>query len=79
MNLTAIGLEDDEGVIIGPHDSLENQWPLDELEKEVYSAIVEEKQVSLSKLWKKFGCHLWELVAVLNRLKRKGLVTEQDD
>ena len=76
--MTAISFEDTEGVIIGPHDSLEHRCPLDELEEEVYSVLVKEKQLSLSKLWQKFGCHLWELVAVLNRLKKKGLVIEQD-
>jgi len=70
--------EDEEGVIVGPHASLERRWPLDELERKVYEVLKKEKRVALSQLWRRFDCHLWELVAVLNRLKKKGLVVEED-
>jgi len=70
--------EDVEGVIIGAHASLDRRWPLDDLEEKVYEVLVKEKRVRLSQLWRRFDCHLWELVAVLNRLKKKGLVVEED-
>jgi DNA-binding Lrp family transcriptional regulator len=70
--------EDIEGVIVGPHASLERRWPLDDLEKRVYDILLKEKKSSLSQLWRRFDCHLWELVAALNRLKKKGLVVEEN-
>jgi hypothetical protein len=69
--------EDVEGVIIGPNASLERRYPLDDLEKKVYELLKKEKRINLSQLWIKFDCHLWELVAVLNRLK-KGLIAEEE-
>jgi hypothetical protein len=34
--------------------------------------------MSLSALWKEADCHLWELDAALNRLKRRGLLIESE-
>jgi len=76
--LAAEIFEDPEGVIVGPHASLERRCPLDDLEKKVHDVLIREKRVALSQLWRRFDCHLWELVAVLNRLKKKGLIVEED-
>jgi len=70
--------EDEEGVIVGPHASLERRWSLDDLERKVYEVLMKEKRISLSQLWRRFDCHLWELVAALNRLKKKGLIMEEN-
>ena len=76
--MTGESFEDVEGVIVGPHASLERRCSLDDLERKVYDILSKEKRVSLSQLWRRFDCHLWELVAVLNRLKKKGLAVEED-
>lgn len=71
-------IEDYEGVIKGPHASLEHHCPLDELESAVLEVLKKEKSKTLSELWHRFDCHLWELVEVLRRLREKGLVEEKD-
>lgn len=76
VNATAVSLEDEEGVIKGPHYYLIKHCSLDELEGEVYTLLKEKRSMPLSVLWKRFNCHLWEIVAVLCRLKKKGLVEE---
>jgi predicted transcriptional regulator len=73
-----IEIHDREGVIKAPHASLERLYPLEELERALYEALKEEKQATLSKLWRRFDCHLWEIVEALRRLKDKGLVEERD-
>lgn len=78
MDVTAIHLEDREGVIKGPHYYLIERRSLDELEREVYALLRERGRMPLSALWRRFNCHLWEIVAVLDRLKEKGLIEEID-
>ncbi|MBS7639599.1 MAG: hypothetical protein QW804_04140 [Candidatus Bathyarchaeia archaeon] len=78
VDVTAISLEDREGVIKGPHYYLIKRRSLDELESEVYALLRERGRMPLSELWRRFDCHLWEIVAVLGRLKEKGLVEEID-
>jgi DNA-binding Lrp family transcriptional regulator len=65
-------------VIKGPHASLERRRSLDELEKSVLEVLKKEKSLALSDLWRRFDCHLWELVEVLRRLREKGLLEEKD-
>jgi len=72
----AVELDDEEGVIKAPHYYLLNRYPLERLEKEVYELLKESGSMPLSAIWRSFDCHLWEVSAVLRRLKRKGLVEE---
>jgi len=72
----AIELDDDEGVVKGPHHYLLKRYPLEKLEKEVYELLKEKGSMPLSAIWRKIDCHLWEVCAVLRRLKEKGLVEE---
>ena len=51
---------------------------LDKLEREVHELLTRKRILPLSKIWKNFDCHLWELNYVLKRLKGKGLVEERD-
>ncbi|MGB9717484.1 MAG: hypothetical protein ACPL4E_03455 [Thermoproteota archaeon] len=67
----------EEWVVVGPHEYLLEKTDLDELEKKVYEALKSGERMPLSKIWRSIPCHLWELDAVLKRLKDKGLVTEE--
>ena len=71
-------IEDDDGVIKAPHASLMRHYPLDKLEREVYELLNEKGELPLSRIWKKFDCHLWEMNYVLSRLREKGLIEEKD-
>lgn len=75
---TSVELEDEEGVIKGPHHYLIKRRPLDDLEGEIYILLAEKGPMPLSALWRKLNCHLWELTAALKRLKDKGLLEEMD-
>ncbi|MBO3840867.1 MAG: hypothetical protein FGF48_00405 [Candidatus Brockarchaeota archaeon] len=67
----------EEWVVVGPHEYLLETADLEELEKKVYEALKKGKRMPLSGIWRSAPCHLWELDAVLKRLKDKGLVTEE--
>jgi hypothetical protein len=69
-------LEDDEGVVKGPHYYLLKRYPLEKLEREVYELLSDRGSLPLSAIWRKFDCHLWEICAVLRRLNEKGLIEE---
>lgn len=69
-------LEDEEGVIKGPHHYLVKRSSIEELEDKVYNLLKERGSLPLSTLWRVLDCHLWEIVAALNRLREKGLVEE---
>jgi DNA-binding Lrp family transcriptional regulator len=71
-------LEDEEGVIKGAHYYLVRQRSLDELEKEVCDLLRRRGPLPLSAIWRNSDCHLWEVSAVLTRLKEKGQVEESD-
>ena len=71
-------IRDEDGVIKTAHYSLIRQYPLDKLEGEVLELLRSEGTLPLSKIWKRFDCHLWELNYVLKRLKEKGLVEEAE-
>ncbi|MBS7624772.1 MAG: helix-turn-helix domain-containing protein [Candidatus Bathyarchaeia archaeon] len=73
-----VSLEDEEGVIKGPHYYLVRKQPLDRIESEVYDILREHGPMPLSEIWRRLNCHLWEVTAALARLKRKGLVEEAD-
>lgn len=75
---TSVELEDEEGVIKGPHYYLIKRRPLDDLEREIYILLAEKGPMPLSALWRELNCHLWELTAALKRLKDKGLLEEMD-
>jgi len=72
----SVELEDEEGVVKGPHYFLLRRYPLEKLEREVYELLEERGPMPLSAIWRNFDCHLWEVSAVLRRLKEKGLVQE---
>jgi len=72
----SVELEDEEGVVKGPHYFLLRRYPLEKLEREVYELLKERGPMPLSAIWRNFDCHLWEVSAVLRRLKEKGLVQE---
>jgi len=72
----ALKLEDEEGVVKGAHYYLLKRYPLEKLEREVYELLRERGSMPLSAIWRNFDCHLWEVCAVLRRLKKKGLVEE---
>jgi len=72
----AVELEDEEGVIKGPHTYLLRRYPLEKLEREVYELLKQKGPIPLSAIWRSFDCHLWEICTVLKRLKQKGLVEE---
>ena len=72
----AVELEDYEGVVKGPHHYLLKRYPLEKLEKEVYELLREKGSMPLSTIWRSFNCHLWEVCAVLRRLREKGLIDE---
>lgn len=74
----SVELEDEEGVIKGPHYYIIKRRPLDELEREIYILLLEKGPMPLSALWRRLNCHLWELTAALKRLKDKGLLEERD-
>jgi hypothetical protein len=69
-------LEDEEGVVKGPHYYLLRRYPLEKLEGEVYELLREKGSIPLSAIWRSFDCHLWEVCAVLRRLREKGLIEE---
>lgn len=70
-------IRDEDGVIKTAHYSLIRRYPLEKLEREVLALLQREITLPLSKIWKNFDCHLWELNAVLNRLKAKGFLEER--
>jgi len=70
-------IRDEDGVIKTAHYSLIRRYPLDKLESEVLELLVREGALPLSRIWRNFDCHLWELNAVLKRLKERGLVEER--
>jgi len=72
----AVELEDEEGVVKGPHPYLLRRYPLEKLEREVYQLLRERGSMPLSAIWRSFDCHLWEVCAALRRLKEKGLIEE---
>ncbi|MBS7634976.1 Lrp/AsnC family transcriptional regulator [Candidatus Bathyarchaeota archaeon] len=76
---TSVELEDEEGVIKGPHYYLIKRRQLDDLEREIYILLAEKGPMPLSALWRELNCHLWELTSALKRLKYKGLLEEMDD
>ncbi|MBO3797986.1 MAG: hypothetical protein QXU11_00835 [Thermoproteota archaeon] len=67
----------EEWVVVGPHEYLAEKADLEELERKVYEVLKNRKCMPLSAIWRSVPCHLWELDAVLKRLKDKGLVTEE--
>jgi len=71
-------IRDEDGIIKTAHYSLIRQYPLDKLEREVLELLMSKGTLPLSKIWKNFDCHLWELNYVLKRLKERGLVEERD-
>lgn len=71
-----IELEDDEGVIKGPHQYLLKRRPLGELEMEVYELLRKKGSMPLSAIWRSCDCHLWEVAAALRRLKERNLLEE---
>jgi len=73
----AVELEDQEGVVKGPHQYLLKRYPLKKLEREVHKLLEERGSMSLSAIWRSFDCHLWEVCAALRRLKEKGLIEEK--
>ena len=72
----SVELEDEEGVIKGPHYYLLKRYPLEKLEKEVYALLMEKDSMPLSAIWRNFDCHLREVCAVLKRLKERDLLEE---
>jgi DNA-binding Lrp family transcriptional regulator len=73
-----VTLEDEEGIIKGPHYYLLKRKPLEKLEKEALRLLSEEGPLPLSAIWRRLNCHLWEASAALRRLKEKGLVGESE-
>jgi len=69
-------IEDEDWVIKGPHASLVQRQSLDQLEKAVYGMLKAHRAMSVSAIWQRLGCHLWEVNAALKRLQAKGLVEE---
>ncbi|MBO3839383.1 MAG: hypothetical protein QXN75_04830 [Thermoproteota archaeon] len=67
----------EEWVVLGPHEYLLEKADMEELEKKVYELIRREGRLPVSKIWRTIPCHLWELDAVLKRLREKGLVIEE--
>jgi len=68
----------EEWVVLGPHEYLLEKADLEELEKKVYELVKKEGRLPVSKIWRLTPCHLWELDAVLKRLKDKGLLVEEE-
>lgn len=71
-------LEDEEGVVKGPHHYLLKKRPIRDLEMEAYRLLKERGSMPLSALWRRLNCHLWEAAEALRRLKERGLVEERD-
>jgi DNA-binding Lrp family transcriptional regulator len=71
-------LEDEEGVIKGPHYYLLKRQPPEKLETEILRLLREKGPLPLSALWRSLNCHLWEASAALRRLKEKGLIGESE-
>lgn len=69
-------IEDEDWVIKGPHASLVERRCLDELEEVIYELLKTEKAMAVSQIWRRLGCHLWQVNAALKRLETKGLVEE---
>jgi DNA-binding Lrp family transcriptional regulator len=67
----------DEWIVLGPHEYLIEKADLDELERKIYELIKRDGRLSVSKIWRAFPCHLWELDAALKRLENKGLILEE--
>jgi len=69
-------IEDEDWVIKGPHAFLVERRRLDELEQVVYEMLKTNGAMRVSEVWRRLGCHLWEVNAALKRLRAKGLVEE---
>jgi hypothetical protein len=65
-------------VVVGPHEMLTTTKDPDQLDDLVLRLLRTRGAMSLSALWKEADCHLWELDAALNRLKRRGLLIESE-
>jgi len=74
----SVELNDEEGVVKGAHYFLLKRCSLEKLEREVYELLKERGPMPLSAIWRNFDCHLWEVSAVLGRLKKMGLAEESD-
>ena len=68
--------EDREWVVKGPHASMVIEHPIELLETEILSVLRIGGEMSLSQIWLRCDCHLWEVSLALKRLKEKGLVEE---
>jgi len=76
--ILSVIIEDEEGVIKGVHHYLYKRYPLERLEREILNLLKEKGSLPLSAIWRSFDCHLWEVCAALNRLKKRGLLVEFD-
>jgi len=65
-------------VVVGPHEMLATTKDPNQLDDLVLRLLRTRGTMSLSALWKEADCHLWELDAALNRLKRRGLLIESE-
>jgi hypothetical protein len=65
-----------EWVVKGPHASMVNKHPIEQLEKEILSLLSLRGGMRLSQIWLRCNCHLWEVSLALERLKDKGFVEE---
>ncbi|MGQ9478932.1 MAG: hypothetical protein ACUVQ0_02780 [Thermoproteota archaeon] len=67
----------EEWALLGPHEYLSKKADLDELEKKVYSILEKGGPMPVSKIWRLADCHLWELDAVLRRLRDRRIISEE--
>jgi len=69
---------EDSLIVVGAHLDLTIQRDTAELEDEIMRLLRENKKMSVSSIWKRTHCHLWEIDAALRRLKRKGMAVEME-
>ncbi len=69
---------EDSYVVVGAHWDLLVQKDPTKLEDEILRLLKENKRMSVSSIWKRTGCHLWEVDAALSRLMNRDLVTETE-
>lgn len=77
VTMSVEAIEDEDWVIKGPHASLVERCRLDRLEQAVYEMLKARGAMTVSEIWRRLGCHLWEVDAALKRLRAKGLAEEE--
>jgi len=69
-------MEREEFTVVGPHADMIITKNKEELKKAILEVIQRNKLIRSGEIWKKVGCHLWELNEALRELKEEGKIIE---